>query len=401
MRRWSMIFLCWLTAICSFFPSSLASQGGGKQLAVRGTTFTLPPLDLKDSAQEIKKLWLDSVELIIGKLISLIAPTRHLIRGLFGISILFYGMDFKSLAFHIIIFRISGYKAVVKNLEELVFHYKQARQATLLAAKATKSTLAQLRTQSEQRRAMLEERRVMLRDGKITYKEAKQFLERHREELEAGAEEQKQQLAASSSLRALQAALPWKKILFTIRALYTALITSVTASTFKFAGQLTLTLYIGETLYNDILALAGPTVDPLIFDLELRSYMLDVIRGPANSIATLCSIAGTVSLIFLFRLEPDTALQICLCFLGANVLLDCLLNVLPKSVVKYKRNSRPVAVAHLMLTAIGITFHQSESLRLMAAICKPFIHLLQKGNGYLIRLKNSTQEFVPGGIRAA
>lgn len=66
-----------------------------------------------------KRLWLDVVEGFVGGVslvISSLYPLWHTLRGMFGLSLLFYGEDFATLAFHIVVFRISGWKKVdIKN----------------------------------------------------------------------------------------------------------------------------------------------------------------------------------------------------------------------------------------------------------------------------------------------
>jgi hypothetical protein len=64
--------------------------------------------------------------------------------------------------------------------------------------------------------------------------------------------------ATSSSFMALKSAVSVRKFSATLKNFYGALITSITASTFKFAGQFTLALYCGEVLKDDVLALLGP-----------------------------------------------------------------------------------------------------------------------------------------------
>lgn len=62
-----------------------------------------------------KRLWLDVVEGFMGGallVMSSLYPLWHTLRGMFGLSLLFYGEDFATLAFHIVVFRISGWKKV-------------------------------------------------------------------------------------------------------------------------------------------------------------------------------------------------------------------------------------------------------------------------------------------------
>ena len=62
-----------------------------------------------------KRLWLDVLEGVVGGVSLAIAslyPLWHTLRGMFGLSLLFHGEDFSTLAFHIVVFRISGWKKV-------------------------------------------------------------------------------------------------------------------------------------------------------------------------------------------------------------------------------------------------------------------------------------------------
>lgn len=43
-----------------------------------------------------------------------VVPALHLLRFCFGLSLLFYGMAFRTFAFHIIVFRLSGLKQVIR-----------------------------------------------------------------------------------------------------------------------------------------------------------------------------------------------------------------------------------------------------------------------------------------------
>ncbi|CAM9542007.1 unnamed protein product [Laminaria digitata] len=63
-----------------------------------------------------ERLWLDVVEGAMGGLSLVVAslnPLWHSLRGMFGLSLLFYGEEFATLAFHIIVFRLSGWKKVL------------------------------------------------------------------------------------------------------------------------------------------------------------------------------------------------------------------------------------------------------------------------------------------------
>ncbi|CAB1102630.1 unnamed protein product [Ectocarpus sp. CCAP 1310/34] len=64
-------------------------------------------------------------------------PPLHLARLGFGLSLLFYGMAFRTFAFHVIVFRISGFKQV--SLGKLAAKYRNARQSIRAAAAAAES----------------------------------------------------------------------------------------------------------------------------------------------------------------------------------------------------------------------------------------------------------------------
>lgn len=51
---------------------------------------------------------MEGISLIVASL----RPLWHSLRGMFGLSLLFYGDEFATLAFHIIVFRLSGWKKV-------------------------------------------------------------------------------------------------------------------------------------------------------------------------------------------------------------------------------------------------------------------------------------------------
>lgn len=62
-----------------------------------------------------KEMWLEAAESIV-EIMDLATPTLlrvwRVFRALFGLSLLFYGMEFATLAFHVIVFRLSGWKKV-------------------------------------------------------------------------------------------------------------------------------------------------------------------------------------------------------------------------------------------------------------------------------------------------
>jgi hypothetical protein len=65
-------------------------------------------------------------------------------------------------------------------------------------------------------------------------------------------------------------------------------------------------------------------IDPLGYEAQLESYLREVMRGPANGYATAASVLITFTLMLLFQKEPESALKVSLCFLGAGLVLDFL-----------------------------------------------------------------------------
>ena len=92
--------------------------------AINGA-FTIPPSPRAgDPTRKVlspkpKRLWLEVVEGFVGGMSlasASLLPMFHLLRALFGLSMLFYGQEFATLAFHIVVFRLSGSKKVRRRV---------------------------------------------------------------------------------------------------------------------------------------------------------------------------------------------------------------------------------------------------------------------------------------------
>lgn len=69
-----------------------------------------------------RRIWLDTAEAMMegmALVTSALFPVGHALRGLFGLSLLFYGTEFATLAFHVVVFRLSGWKKVLRSMERL------------------------------------------------------------------------------------------------------------------------------------------------------------------------------------------------------------------------------------------------------------------------------------------
>lgn len=61
------------------------------------------------------RIWLDKADSMVAGMalaFTSLRPVLHGLRAMFGLSLLFYGHEFATLAFHIIVFRLSGWKKV-------------------------------------------------------------------------------------------------------------------------------------------------------------------------------------------------------------------------------------------------------------------------------------------------
>lgn len=67
------------------------------------------------SLSKRKEMWLEAAEFVLAWLDLATPALQHMwnvFRALFGLSLLFYGTEFATLAFHVIVFRLSGWKKV-------------------------------------------------------------------------------------------------------------------------------------------------------------------------------------------------------------------------------------------------------------------------------------------------
>lgn len=88
-----------------------ACRGGGSsaKAASRGQTIggkgELPPRILLDKVED----WLGCTA---RRAAVVLLPLFHVARSCFGLCLLFYGMSIRTFAFHVIVFRVAGYRQV-------------------------------------------------------------------------------------------------------------------------------------------------------------------------------------------------------------------------------------------------------------------------------------------------
>ncbi|CAM9269327.1 unnamed protein product [Ascophyllum nodosum] len=373
------------------------SEGGGILLAM-GMAKGDPTR--KVLSPKPKRLWLEVVEGFVGGMSlasASLLPMFHLLRALFGLSMLFYGQEFATLAFHIVVFRLSGSKKAAQSINELVAYYKKARQVMVKAAtdvRATKDLVARNDKLKANREAMMMEKKRLLEDGRVTAEEARAFIDKYRLEIEEIAREQEVLATASSSLLAIKGALSLKQMSGSLRSLYSAVVTSITASTFKKAGQLTLALTCGGLIKKTLLDLLGPVIDPIGYQIELETYIANIMRGRANLYVNLAGYATSALMFFHFFVDPRQALTITFVLLGARVVTDYIVEALNPvrwrfGVSKKIENMPLSAVIYLFMATLGFAFHQNMGV-IGDYVCMPFIAFLKLLNRMLNRFQIST-----------
>ncbi|CAM9262502.1 unnamed protein product [Ectocarpus fasciculatus] len=339
-----------------------------------------------------KQLWLDVVEPFFASIslaISSLYPLWHTLRGMFGLSLLFYGEDFATLAFHIVVFRISGWKKAAKSKDELVAYYKKARKTMTKAAKDVRASAAIIARKDRlvaRKEEMMVEKKRLHAMGRVSAEEARAFIDKYRNDIEIIAREQEVLAETSSSILAIKGALSFKKLAASVNSLYAAVITSITASTFKRAGQLTLALTCGGLIKRTLFDLLGPVIDPIGYQIELETYVANIMRGPANLYITLAGYLSSASVFFHFFVDPQQALTITFVLLGARVVTDYIVAALNPVRWRFgmskKLDNMPIsAIIYLLLASLGFAFHGNAGL-VGDYACKPFIAflgLLNKG----------------------
>jgi hypothetical protein len=399
------LHLTWPAHAASGVAPEMPSIGLVKEAG--GALVPAPPLLTATSSPLALRALERGVGATLGVFRGPLGRVYRLLHFMFGISILFHGMSFKTLAFHIIVFRLSGIKKVSKHWTDLSRHYLRARAAMELAAQNTQALTSrqkeQLRIKADRKRKLLQDRAQLLRDQRITRDEAREFLDEYRYELAIMREEQENLEAATSSIRALFSAVKWKEVLRTVNQLYSSLVLTLTASTFKWAGRLSMGIYCGQVLKEDVISAIGPRIDPLGYEAELESYIIGVMTEPARIAATIVSIFFTTGLLFLFHQDPESALRVCLCFLGSNIVTDHVLRNITQHFPRLGRllrlnhrrhvsNTPASTVLHWVLALIGYFLH-GRPWEPISALCLPFIFTLKRIDFLVRQFKTLTVDY--------
>eukprot|EP00904_Undaria_pinnatifida_P002791 jgi/Undpi1/12512/HiC_scaffold_6.g02181.m1 len=320
---------------------------------------------------------LDKVEDVLGdvasKLVVVVVPLFHLLRLSFGLSLMFYGMAFRTFAFHVIVFRIAGLKQVRSSLGRIVSSYRGARKTIREAAIAAEKVGDRVVGGDDlkaAREAMVEEKKRLLSDGFLSAEETHYFMEKYNKELLRIKEEQDRFKSARSSIFSVRKSVDPKVARTSVGGLYSALVASFTASTIQTAGQITLGLHMGNLLKTHILDLFGPILDPIGYRLDLDTYYdkqeipymgkANAMDGPSNLfLNVLCY--STVYLIM--RVHPSVALKCAMVYYGARVVTDYVIVATEPFRRKFGQmtiiHTPWSAVVHIGLTALGFYFHRN------------------------------------------
>ncbi|CAM9203873.1 unnamed protein product [Discosporangium mesarthrocarpum] len=318
-------------------------------------------------------LALDVVESFASRLYEILKPLLYAIHFLFGMSLLFYGVAFQTFAFHIIVFRLSGYKQVVSSFQELAKEYSTTRKSISDATEGLETVgdrVASGDKLKEARESMTQTKRQMLSDGILTADETEDFMNQYRSELEEIIDEQTTFASARSSILALYKSVNLTHLRNSVTAVYSSVITAFTASTVKEAGIVTLGLHIGGLLKCHILDMFGPIIDPIGYGLDLDSYYEskgvpylgkgNAMGGPSNmALNILCY--GSVFL--MLHSKPDLALKAAVIYYGARVVTDYMVKAANsfqrQQGLKNVSHTPWSASVHLLLTILGAVYHRN------------------------------------------
>ncbi|CAM9840696.1 unnamed protein product, partial [Ectocarpus sp. 13 AM-2016] len=308
-----------------------AAAGAASEAADAGAAAAVASLS---GGIQKSRIFLDNVEDVLGSLGSWLQmvgrPALHLARLGFGLSLLFYGMAFRTFAFHVIVFRISGFKQVQVSLGKLAARYRDARQSIRAAAAAAESAkrdqehkAAQAKKLKAARQRMIDEKHRLLAHGrKLTKEDTRKFMKKYHKELTTIKKEQAGINSINSSMISVKAS--WIRCSVdpgnarsSLRGLYSGLITSFTASTYQTAGQIALGLHVGTLLKTHLLDLFGPMLDPIGYRLDLTTYYDEEeipYMGNANAMDGPHNLAMNVfcyALVFVvIRAHPPLALKV-------------------------------------------------------------------------------------------
>ncbi|CAN0190711.1 unnamed protein product [Ascophyllum nodosum] len=382
-----------LNAGVDFLPSrALLFRGGESSIPAEDTSTTEVLTTARDKAVQDTRgggkkgkgdtpkgiLRLDKFEDFMGNSwdmsMMVLYPTWRSVRFCFGVCLLFYGMAFRTLAFHIIVLRISGLRQVQKSLTQLGERYREARKAVREAAEAAEEIGDQLVKPDELKRTrdrMIKEKERLLEDGVLSAEETAFFMRKYNKDLKKILDEQERFKSARGSLLSVNTAIDPQDVRSSLTSVYNALITSFTASTLQTAGQITLGLHIGSLLKTHVLDLAGPILDPIGYRLDLNTYFEDekipymgkanAMGGPANMILnTIC-----YSMVFvIFRVQPRVALKMSLVYYAGRVVTDYI--VLAWDSVRRRlgwhmgiAHTPWSALIHVGLTTAGLYLHRN------------------------------------------
>ncbi|CAN0190841.1 unnamed protein product [Ascophyllum nodosum] len=280
-------------------------------------------------------------------------PILHSVRFCFGLCLLFYGMAFRTLAFHIIVIRLSGLGEVQRSLAQLGSKYSSARRALREAAAAAEDIGGRLIKRDSlrvkmARDRMIEEKKRLLADGDLTAEQTAAFMKNYNDDLDKIIKEKERFNSARSSILSAKAALDLRDARASLTCAYNALFASFTASTLQTAGRIALGLHIGSLLKTHVLDLFGPILDPVGYRLDLNTYFDEQnisYMGKANAMGGAANMILNIvcySVVFvLFCVHSNIALKMSMVYYAAKLVTDYVVRVWDS--LRRRRGRMPIA----------------------------------------------------------
>ncbi|CAM9206464.1 unnamed protein product, partial [Chrysoparadoxa australica] len=260
-------------------------------------------------------------------------PLWHGGRFMFALSLLFFGAQFDTLAFHLIIFRLTGYKEVAEDFQKMANDYRKA-QANVADAAATVASAAK---EAPLPLDLLAHRRSILRvmaddcdkvykkGGAVSAQDVNMLVQVHRPIIEEYLAEKEESRALLSKATSYQHIIKPKSMLKNVKELYASFAVAVAGSSFQIAGLATLAKVAADLLKDDVKRLLGPVLDEEAEEAikkegDVGEYVLKVLDGPVSNIANLAWISMPVALYYMYKQSTKLAVLFSLCFYAARML---------------------------------------------------------------------------------
>ncbi|CAM9666926.1 unnamed protein product [Chrysoparadoxa australica] len=316
-------------------------------------------------------------------------------RVYFAITLLFFGAQFDTFAFHLILFRLTGYRQVEASFKAMIAKCKQARAAVKDAYDEASRAKELLATDKEVNKALEKDVQVALNQGVIRMRKVQELADLHRESIHSLLEQKKKAQYAALGLGTLIGF----SLMDNARAIYSSLALAIAGSTITLAGIVTLVKTCADLLEKDFERLMGPLFDDKVADAPLDEVESYVVSAFSGSIKTASKVAWILMPVMLYTIQTKStkaALLFSLCFYAGSVLEMYIIRGINRwTPLKVYKDGRFAAILHLSLAAMGMLlhdYHHAEGhidgechgwLGPLPAICEPLIGVLKKVSIYI------------------